>query len=221
MRYLLAFLVLVPLSVAHAQFLELDGRLTTVCGPTPRVPPLALPPPLNSAGLGLPKQLGGVCTEAIVTADGKGGAVGYWCPQVEPEKARLRLFAVQWDKVTLPMVLDFSQLLLLADKEAKIADIHRKYQSLHIQDMCDIWHPLVDRLNAVYPPPIPLPPPVGTWKATGGTIFLYANGKLTGVTARKAPVGAACDGVTKATVGPTVYQSLAGGPATEVTGCTK
>lgn len=71
---------------------------------------------------------------------------------------------------------------------------------------CDPWNP---------------GPPPSTWKATGGTIFKFASGRLTVPTVRKATAGAACDGVTKATVGSTAYQSLVGGPSDEVTGCAK
>lgn len=169
--------------------LEADGKLTKQCGTEPRVPPLAVPPPMNSTGFGVPKQLGGNCTEAIMTADGVGGAVGWWCAQPEPERARLYLFAVEWDKITMPMVLDFGQLLLMSDKAARITQMHRTYQSLNIRDMCNIWNPLVDRLNAVYPAPLPV---LKTWTTVGGTVFKSNGTYLLGITTKKVTAGKEC-----------------------------
>lgn len=63
---------------------------------------------------------------------------------------------------------------------------------------------------------------VETWRATGGTIFRYAAGRLTGVTGRKATAGTLCDGSTvRAVVGPTTYMAIAGGATTEATACLK
>lgn len=71
----------------------------------------------------------------------------------------------------------------------------------------------------------PVPPPIGTpqsgWKATGATIFKYANGRLTSPTIRKATKDAACDGVTVVTAGTLIYQGLVGGAADEKTPCVK
>ena len=190
-----ALIILALASAASAQtpprviLLEADGKLTTSCSPAPRDPPLPLPPPINSAGLGLPKQLGGTCTEAIITADGTGGAAAYWCAQPEPEKARLALFAVNWDFVTLPMILDFGQLLMMGDKAQRIADMHRKYQSMDVRDMCNIWSPLVARLNAIYPAPLPA---LKQWVAVGGAIFSSNGTTLTGLTGRRVLVGVNC-----------------------------
>jgi len=144
---------------------------------------------MNSSGLGLPKQLGGNCTEAVLTADGVGGAAAYWCAQPEPELARLRLFAVKWDNVTAPMVLDFTSLFLMSEKSARIVEIHKKYQTFHIMDMCDIWHPLVDRLNAIYPAPLPA---LNEWVSVGGTVFTSNGAILTGITNKKVAAGVVC-----------------------------
>jgi len=124
-----------------------------------------------------------------MTADGRGGAVGYWCAQSEPEGARLYLFAAEWDKITMPMVLDFSAMILMSDKTTRITDMHKKYQSLNIRDMCDIWNPLVDRLNAIYPAPLPA---LKQWVAVGGTVFASNGTVLTGITAKKVAAGVAC-----------------------------
>lgn len=76
-------------------------------------------------------------------------------------------------------------------------------------DYCEAWNPGAK------------PSPDAGWKATGSYIFLWSGTRLTNVTTRKATPGAPCDGMTKITVGTTVYQSLVGGPAGEVTGCAK
>ena len=220
MKTLIAFALLISAAAAHGQLTTSDGRLNTFCGPTPRVPPLALPAPRLPPGL--PKQLKGtVCTEALVTADMKGAAVGWWCPRITPENAQIAgPYAVKWDAITLPMLVDFGMLLMPGvDTGAKLLEMQTKYQTLNILDMCDVWHPLVDRLNAIYPPPLPLPQQ--GWKANGTTIFKYASGRLTVPTSRKATLGAACDGVTVVTAGAYTYQGLVGGPLDEKTACTR
>lgn len=218
MKTLIVLALLIASAAAQGQLVMPDGRLNTFCGPTPRVPPLALPSPRLPPGL--PKQLGGNCTPALVTADGVGGAVGWWCPRITPENAQLALYAVKWDAVTLPMLVDFTLLLLPGvDNTAKLLEMQTKYQSLNIRDMCNVWNPLAARLNAIYPPPLPLPQQ--GWKANGTTIFKYASGRLTGATTRKATVGAACDGITVVTAGAYTYQGLIGGPADEKTACTR
>jgi len=63
------------------------------------------------------------------------------------------------------------------------------------------------------------PPTVEVWKATGGTIFTFAAGKLTGVTSRKATAGAACNCAARYATASTTYCPLASGPPTEATAC--
>jgi hypothetical protein len=200
-----------------------DGKLNTACGTVPRDPPLAVPPPPRFPP-GLPKQLGGkVCTEALVTADAFGGAVGWWCPKVTPEKAQLAIYAITWSAVTLPMLVDLASLGMPGvDPAARLLSMQTKYQSMHINDMCNVWHPLVDRLNAIYPQPLPIPPPPGAWKAYGGAIYRHANGKLIGfLSGKTAAKDAPCVGVTVATAGTFIYQQLVGGPLDEATRCIK
>lgn len=223
MKHLIALILLFVPLLADAQLVMPDGKLNTFCGAVPRVPPLPVPPPPRSAP-GLPKQLKGtVCTEALVTADIKGAAAGWWCPKVTPENAQLALYAVKWDAITLPMLIDFGSLLLPGvDTAVRLLEMQTKYQSLSILDMCDIWNPLAARLNAIYPPPLPLPPPPGSWKAVGGTIFKHANGKLLApVSGKTAAKDAPCTGATVATAGTFVYQPLVGAPADEATRCIK
>jgi hypothetical protein len=209
-------------SSAHAQLTMPDGKLNTTCAAMGREPPLPVPPPPRFAP-GLPKQFKGQCTEALITGNWKGGAVGWWCPKVTPEKAQIAIYAVTWESLTLPMLIDFGMLLMPGvDNAAKMLEMQTKYQSLSILDMCDIWNPIAARLNAIYPAPLPLPPPPGEWKAYGGTIFKHANGKLTGtVSGKTAAKGTPCKGVTVATAGTFVYQELVGGVAGEGTRCIK
>jgi hypothetical protein len=62
-----------------------------------------------------------------------------------------------------------------------------------------------------------VPPAVETWVAKGGTIFTYANGKLTGLTTRKALAGApATCSVSKAVSTTKIFCQLIGGPTNEV-----
>lgn len=69
-------------------------------------------------------------------------------------------------------------------------------------------------------PPTPIVAEV--WRAGGGTIFTAANGRLTGLTTRKAAAGAKCNNtVSQIVVKGSVYLPLDGGPLTEVTLCTK
>lgn len=69
-------------------------------------------------------------------------------------------------------------------------------------------------------PTPPAPPPPGTWRAVGGTIFRHAAGKLTGVvTGKSAAKDAPCTGLTVARAGTFVYQELTGGTAGEATRC--
>jgi hypothetical protein len=206
---------------AHGQLIMPDGRLNTACATTGREPPLPVPPPPRFAP-GLPKQLKGPCTEALITGNWKGGAVGWWCPKVTPEKAQIALYAVTWERLTLPMLVDFGMLLMPGvDNAEKMKEMQTKYQSLDLLDMCDIWNPIAANLNAIYPAPLPLPPPPGTWKAVGTTIFKYASGRLTGYTSRKATKDAPCDGITVVTAGASVYQGLIGGAVDEKTACVR
>jgi hypothetical protein len=87
------------------------------------------------------------------------------------------------------MVLDFGSMLLFSDKAARITQMHRKYQSLNIRDMCNIWNPLVDRLNAIYPAPLPA---LKQWVAIGGTVFTSNGTFLTGITTKKVAAGVGC-----------------------------
>lgn len=207
---------------AHAQLVMPDGKVNTACaelGTEPRSEPLPVPPAPRLAP-GLPKQLGGrVCSEALVTADRFGAAVGWWCPKVTPEKAQLAIYAVTWESITLPMLIDFGLLLMPGvDNGEHVRQMQTKYQSRHILDMCNVWTALAPRLNAIMPAPLPVP---AEWRTLGGTVFTYANGRLTGVTSKRVAPGVACDERSTATSGARVFKSIVGGPATEVAECLK
>ncbi len=217
MRAMLVLLLALAGASASAQLTMPDGRLNATCAPTPRVPPLPVPPVVARSGL--PTQLGGNCTEALVTADSNGAAAGWWCPQPSPDNARVRLFAVKWSAITLPMLIDFGKLALpLVDREAAITEMNRKYSSLHILDMCDVWNPLVARLNAIYPAPLPAVVP---WVTIGGSIFTSNGTILTGVTPRKVAPGLACRTDVPAVKSGTArsFYPLAGGAPTERVEC--
>jgi hypothetical protein len=65
-----------------------------------------------------------------------------------------------------------------------------------------------------------MPQPTENWRATGGTIYTYSAGKLTGATVRKATAGAVCDPVPmRVVIGATTYMQLVGGSINERTAC--
>ncbi len=67
-------------------------------------------------------------------------------------------------------------------------------------------------------------PPVSTetWRATGGTIFLFNGTRLTASTVRRATAGATCNSSAgRSVVGSSTYMPLASGPLTEATACVK
>lgn len=224
----IAFLVLALISPrAHAQLLLPDGKLNGACAAEPIFPPLPVPPPPRSFAC-LPKQIGGTGTDYITGTNAKGAALGWWCPQVEPEKARLALFAVKWDAATPAMAADFARLAAhaLARNQTEVQNVAiemtTRYATLNIRDMCDVWASVVAPLNAIHPASLPPPPPPGTWRSVGGAVFRHANGRLTGsVSGKTAAAGLACTGVTVATAGSFVYQELVGGAVGEATRCAK
>jgi hypothetical protein len=239
---LLLFAIILALlfgaSAAHAQLILPNGMINAQCVQRPPlpVPPVVVPPQadmpgqasvtVSSAiptGVELPAQIGGKGTPARLDFNAKGIAIGWWVPAVGSVK--LYLYAATWDHLVKNPGLAARLVLLAAaptPSSATAAAIGVAYPpTLHIQDMCDVWAPIVAPLNSSRPAPLDPTPPAAEWKAAGGAIFKFAGGKITQATARRATKGAACDGITKVTVGLTVFQSLVGGPADEVTGCSK
>lgn len=230
--------VLALLVDARAQLITADGKVNTVCSPTPRVPPLPVPPVAVPAAGDMPSgmtvsasstiptpaefpaQIGGTGTRALIDFNAKGVAVGWWVAKVG--SVRLYLYGATWEHLAKNPGLVARLLLLVANpspSSATVAAIGAAYPpTFNLLDMCDVWNPIAAPLNMVRPSPLPAQP---TWTATGSTIFKFTAGRISAATSRKATRGAACDGVTKATVGLTVYQSLVGGPADEVTGCAR
>lgn len=223
---------------AGAQLLTASGMVNTVCDPTPRVPPLPVPPvAVPAAGdmpgamtvsssstiptpAELPAQTGGAGTRALVDFNAKGVAVGWWLAKVG--SVRLYLYGATWEHLAKNPGLVARLLLLVANpspSSATVAAIGAAYPpTLNMLDMCDVWNPLAAPLNTIRPAPLPAQP---VWTALGTVIYKFTGGRVSAVTSRKATKGAACDGTTKATVGLTVLQSLVGGPADEVTACTR
>lgn len=239
---LLLFAMLLAILFGHqsagAQLILPNGLINSACVERPplAVPPVVVPPQSDMPGQAtvnamggiplpssLPAQIGGAGTRALIDVNAKGVAIGWWLPRVG--RVDLYLYAVTWSHLLSNPGLSARLILLAASPSrdsATVAAIGAAYApTLHILDMCDVWAPLVAPLNASKPAPLDPAPPAAEWKARGGTIFKVAGGKITQATARRATNGAACDGITKATVGLTVFQSLVGGPADEVTGCSK
>ena len=179
----------VPLS----RLLDSNGLLRS-CGPA--APPGPVPAPYPPA---LPQQLGGKCTSIVVEANAKGGAVGWWCARTEPDPAAIHLYAVTWDKLTAPMLIDFARLGLPGDNAELIRSMQSKYATLHVADMCDVWIGMRDRLNAIRPAALPPTPvlspyvvtPAGT--ATVRPAYPVTAGKRSTTAGGTAVPGQPCD----------------------------
>ena len=107
--------------------------------------------------------------------------------------------------------------------------VAKKYITLPLSDpsLTPIWCPVQAEMYAARPaddvaPPVPTPdifrtPVIGTF-----TLYMAANGTLTGLlTGRKASPNALCDCTAKVAVGSASYCPLAGGNPAEVTLCRK
>lgn len=213
-------LVLIGLSLslpAHGQLIMPDGSINTECGPTPRDPPLPVPPMMVPANgdlpghlvvtssstvppsVDLPTQLGGTGTRALVDFNAKGVTVGWWVPRVGSVK--LYLYGASWAHLAKNPGL-VARLLLLAimpnADNATLAGIGMAYPpTLHVLDMCDVWNPIAGPLNAIRPGPLPDPPPPPTvsYVVTGTVAYpLTATGgrSITPI-AEKPILGSTCD----------------------------
>lgn len=206
---------------ARGQLLLPDGTVNPACAPTPRVPPLPVPPVSTPAQadmptqavvkvaagvptpVELPAQIGGSGTKAIIDFNAKGVAIGWWVPKVG--KVDLHLRAVTWQHLLANPGLAARLVLLAASpspNSATVAAIGAAYpNTLHILDMCDVWNPLVAELNASKPAPLPPPPPppVVSYVVTGTAAYpLTATGarSITPI-AQKPVLGSTCDCVVK------------------------
>ena len=179
-----------------------------------------LPVPAAVRPAGLPQQFGGQCTLGVIEANATGAAAAYWCARPAPAPAALYLYAVRWSAITPSMLADYAMLGLPGDNAERIRAMQAKYQTANVADMCDVWGPAIDRINASMPAPIAagwVTPAAGTF-----TLYTTAAGRLTGiVSGRKAPAGAACDCSIQVPSGSSTYCALANAAATEVTLCRK
>lgn len=110
--------------------------------------PRALPTPAKP--IGLPEQFGGSCT-TVLEVNRIGGAAAFWCKQRAVKPPLLYLYAVEWNAVTPALLADFSHLGTPGDNRQRIADMQAKYQTRHVLDMCDVWGPARERINAARP----------------------------------------------------------------------
>lgn len=134
----------------------------------------------------------------LIEANAIGGAAAMVCPQTG-KPPLVYLYAVRWSVVTPEMVADFTALGLPGDSKERIRAMQAKYQTMNAWDMCDVWGPMRERVNAVYvalTPPV-LPPPI--WvvakysiQATRPTYYIHPGPVLSPAPDR-ARVGAWCD----------------------------
>jgi hypothetical protein len=157
-------------------------------------PDLALPTPVKP--IGVPAQMpGGSCDIATIEVNTVGGAVAYWCRRPAPLPPLLYLYAVRWDAVTTPMMIDWMKLGLPGDDPERIVAMQGKFQTANVMDMCDVWGPARERINAAMPLTLAAP----TWAVAKNSTYLdrpayaYVAGKRSYSSTARAKVGAPCD----------------------------
>ena len=114
-----------------------------------------------AAPLGLPAQLGGTCA-LVVEVNAVGAAAAFLCPAPPNGTRAGYLYAVRRSAITSDMLLDYAALALPGDTKARMQSMQAKYQTSHILDMCDVWGPARERINAAWAALPPDPPPVPT-----------------------------------------------------------
>jgi hypothetical protein len=165
---------------------------------------------------------GGSCDIATIEVNTIGGAVAYWCRRPAPLPPLLYLYAVRWDAVTTPMMIDWMKLGLPGDDPERIVAMQTKFQTANVMDMCDVWGPARERINAAMPPTLTVPTTVYRTPAAGTfTLYTVSAGKLSGiVSGRKATANALCNcNAAKVVSGTSTYCALDAGPAAEATLC--
>ena len=154
------------------------------------VTPHPLTTPLRPAGL--PPQYGGSCSLPIIESNATGAAAAYWCATPPPAPPALYLYAVRWSAVTVPMLADFALLGLPGDNAERIRAMRAKYQTENVWDMCDVWQPMRERINAAMPKP-------AVWRVAKNSTYLtrpafpVIAGKRSATATGRATVGAACN----------------------------
>lgn len=184
-----------------------------------------LPVPAAVRPAGLPQQLGGQCTLGVFEANANGAAVAYWCAHPAPTPATLYLYAVRWSAITPAMLADYAQLGLPGDNAERIRAMQARYQTANIADMCDVWGPAIDRINASMPATMALPVwvvapnPLSTTTPPTRASFAVVNGMRSYSSTGMVTVGAACDCTAiSLTEGRTTFCSVA---PSRVSVCTK
>ena len=183
---------------------------------TPRPVTTALRP------AGLPPQYGGTCSLPIIESNATGAAAAYWCATPPPASPALYLYAVRWSAVTVPMLADFALLGLPGDNAERIRAMRAKYQTENVWDMCDVWEPMRERINAAMPAPAPARPwTVAKYSLqTTRPAYPVLNGVRGTTSTSRAPVGATCDCTAPLREGLTTYCPFTGS-GTSVAICTQ
>ena len=153
------------------------------------VTPRALDLPVRPAGVpdALKLQDPSVLScKTIVEVNTVGGAAAMWCG------TKLYLYAVRWTSVNQQMMADFMDLAMPGDTPEKMRAMQAKYQDTNVWDMCDVWGPARDRINAAMPAPVTWVVAKFSVQPTRPGFFLSATGTLTPAPLR-ATVGSACD----------------------------
>lgn len=158
---------------------------------------IVAPRPLTTAvrPAGLPPQLGGSCTAPIIESNATGAAVAWWCPRAAPQPPLLHLYAVRWDYINATLLLDYATLGLPGDNAERVRAMTARYQNQSVWDMCDVWEPMRERINAAMPAPAPAP----TWVVAKYSLlptrpaFAVVAGKRSAVSSGRATVGKPCD----------------------------
>lgn len=185
-------LALVSLGVAAQVTLPLPA-----CADRPPLPlqtpakpiglPVPLPPlPASPTAPGQPID----CGAPMLEANAIGGAAAFMCKSAAGPV--LYLYAVRWSALTPAMVADFAALALPGDNAERIRAMQATYQTSNVYDMCDVWGPMRDRINAAIPaPPQFVVAPNGTTLTRPA--FAVANGARSYGSTSSATVGAPCD----------------------------
>ena len=187
MKHTLAFILLVLATAAQAQ----------IALPLLPCQDIVTPRPLTAAvrPAGLPPQLSGTCGTPVLESNTTGAAAAYWCTNPPPAPPALYLYAVRWSAITAPMLADFARLGLPGDNAARIVAMQAKYQTESVWDMCDVWEPARERINAA----MPGPPSAQAWVVakystqSSRPAYPVINGVRAVASTSRAVVGVACD----------------------------
>lgn len=161
----------------------------------------ALPAPVAARPIGLPPVLDGRCRWVLPEVNAVGAAAAWWCER-ENKPPLLIPYAVEWAAVTPEMRDDFVALMWPGDRAARMQAMQAKYGTKHFLDMCNVWGPMRERINAARPAdPVPatwVVAPVSTgqrpsYLLTGEALTRESGKFLPTMTAGK-PTACTCDG---------------------------